>query len=359
MVYQRQFILNLGVLFISTACMSTNRASNVLVFGGQEVVDPSDPVYQSTVSILMNYEGQKLSLCTGTVISPQLVVSSAHCFADFSGDKLWVGFGQDPRAGELFEVTHVAYPAAYYTANALTTGIATYQYDVALLATKQTLSSPLKAVPISNAKDPTSEGLLQAGYGYSDRIKGETRDDLSYPMYGKLRKVSGKTLVQSSEIPQEMRSPLNQDPWVLTSNSGKGADTQGGDSGGPLYHLSDKGLILLGNLRGGSEYRMTDEGYSHYTNLAHYQTWLNCAAASTPYPLPVPLVPSEGVDQMPCEKDAASPIGQLFSRNRKLCQSIPGFDIKPQEGSSCWPATAEACRKLGLGIWNETTATCE
>ena len=81
------------VLFSSSmfGCVQQSKKnSSVKIVGGSEVTDASEATMKSTVALHLGG-----SLCTGTLIGPNQILSAAHCIKE--GSQIQIGYGPTGR----------------------------------------------------------------------------------------------------------------------------------------------------------------------------------------------------------------------------------------------------------------------
>lgn len=359
-----------GLFLLAGSCKHTpHGGSSTKVFRGEvgkDVKDPNDPVYKSTVSILVkDKKGLKGSNCTGAIIDPHYVLTAAHCVRMCIGDcSLYLGYGYDPLENKIRTVDALAMAKTYGIADISTEGD-----DYALFYVKDAFLPPDHAVvPISDIVIPSKEDhFVQAGYGSSLDDDSAGGDD---PLFGKLAKVD------DGRYYSERSSERSID--IVHSTR---ASVRGGDSGGPLYRVGPNGkLALQGILR--SSGPTSEAAFSaRYTNAVLLVSWIKSltSSSSTPMTSPLPQIEHEAlVNAAPGEKliDANSYRKFLLDK----CESTRGWSLKvdPRVESvdyeTCMPATREAChtyslKDFGSMFWStkqdfclltpETQAECE
>jgi hypothetical protein len=254
----------------------------------------SDPIYAAT-GYLRSAGGQ---FCTGTLISPTTVLSSAHCFVFPSGavavhTQVMFGLG-DTIADFASNVSSLVLNPLF---NPLALDV---QFDLALL----TLSSPINGVTPAKLWAGNPLGLAATIIGYGDQGTGVSHVD---PV-GAPRKLAAQNvidMVASDSLQFDFDRP---DGFVCTNppfstgcpNLMGGASPlllEGtpatGDSGSPLFALVNGSPFIVGTLFGGQGSNLySDRSFYNRVALAENMAFLteNGVTFSTPVPEPGTLV---------------------------------------------------------------------
>lgn len=212
------------------------------------LVDANDPVAKSTVAIYLDMTKiapgetgavEVQNICSGTLVSPTLVVTAAHCVADVAEEigitteevtkSLMVGFGlkvtkklSDP-AVKLIGSRGIKVHEKYVVGEI---DNSKPRYDVALIRLSESAPAGFITAGLSNNKSLLVKGLevVTAGYGL---ISAAPMKDTEA-----LRKVSVKI-----DNPN-----LSESQFTYVDTKG----TCSGDSGGPAYVMSSGRPVLVG-----------------------------------------------------------------------------------------------------------------
>lgn len=260
-------VQNLSALFAVVAALSFtacqknagtmyNNADSAQIIGG-EVVQPSDIVVNSTVALKYIQGNNAYAMCTGTLISPNLVLTAAHCLRGQSKSQIRIGFSinvinkLDPET--MVEVADMVIHPKYGSTGRLN--------DVALIALAKTAPAPYKPVGIISDKYKMEIGMpmLLAGYGVINDANGEDTEAL--------RKVT---------VP--MAKIIDADAILVTDQT-KNTGACNGDSGGPAYLEKDGLLYVYGITRGPHANAPHCHAYGEYTWASKFETFILESAA--------------------------------------------------------------------------------
>lgn len=250
----------LAAAVVLAACASANdhegrealgRASAPVING--EVDTP--PRYDSTILIQTVLSGGYGAGCTGTLISPHVVITARHCVsnynessrtfgADYDPKNMYIWYGTEPRGSEDNLVARIVHPGGSYIEN----------NDFAILVLKYAATKIPFAQIRLNAPPVKGERVAVAGYGLTNTDTGTPtglhkryrRENLNIAAVGPVESygIGAKEIVMGESICQ-------------------------GDSGGPVYAQTSVALLAVTS-RGGNGKAPTAT-----------QPWLGCVGSST------------------------------------------------------------------------------
>jgi len=240
-----------------------------LIIGG-EAPAPKDPVRKSTVGVFdPSPDGRGGSLCTGSLIRKDMVVTAAHCIQP-GGPKPVVIFGDDMRSPVAIrrESQSIAVNPKWQT-NA---GRGMDQGDIALIKMRGDAPKGYSRVPsIASESDIDSvKSVTIAGYGVSNALTHEGA--------GRLRRAD----VGMADV----RKGASE--MILDQRHGRGACH--GDSGGPAF-VKKGGRIALAGVTNRSYPNSAPDDCAHqsvYTKVPAYRNWIRSSEKKMDSATPVP-----------------------------------------------------------------------
>ena len=255
-----QALLPLAALGLVSACNSRtapNTDSTITIVGGKSVTSAT-PGRASVVGLV----GRGGGLCTGTLVSANVVATAGHCLLDGGMDK--VVFGEDVDSPN-------AVTREIVSSDSLLTDIDTFpSLDVGWVKFKGKLPAGYKPAKILDDVSKLKAGQILTLIGF-----GKTGDSEDSP--------AGKRLTVNSIFSKFVDNEIYKNIIVVGPNLGKG-DCHG-DSGGPTFARVDGEVLLVSTLSGIDE-KLTPEmtcesGHTVHNFLGAYKSWIESSSGAT------------------------------------------------------------------------------
>ena len=233
-----------GTLVVAPAAGARNRAPSVLrhtrahvaVIGGQSVQAGTFP----WMAYVLDFRGNEVGQCSGTVVAPDLVLTAGHCAEDMQTGVVNEASGYRIITGNV----DWAAPAAERQVSGVTRVIACPCFDrhtlVGAVALLQ-LSTPTTAPVVTLASSPRGgTGALMAGWGKTYSKQDSPVERLQW----------ARTVVQGPEWCEREASLFSPASNVCTIDpSAHQTGVCNGDSGGPLLEAEPSaagGMVQIG-----------------------------------------------------------------------------------------------------------------
>jgi len=226
-------------------------------------VDNGDPA----VVMLRSSQG---GYCTGTLASPTVVVTAAHCVDGVTVRS--VGFGVNGQSTPVTVRAQIAHPR--WNGSALNAG-----YDVAVLLLQNSVSG---VIPV-----PVSTDVREGRPGDAVRIVGYGNNQTTGSGFGTKRQASIRVVA-----PARSDGGVSQDKFVKVWDPNTGTQTCNGDSGGPVFYRGADGRErIVGVTSYGYE---GCRGGALHTRVAFYREFLDdyLSLAGNPSPSNDNVAPS-------------------------------------------------------------------
>lgn len=243
-------MLGLRIVICTLAAVSMTPA--LAIVGG------APPAPENLARSVVMVVGSFGTLCTATVIAPDLLLTVAHCVEPGAEYKLVdATSGQSPVLKDIARIErHPRFELKKLFAHLATA-------DVALLKLAASLPAEFAPLPLDEETHPATAGdsFTVAGYGVGVRGKNDSG--------GMLRTA---TLIALDD-PDAAQMRL-VDPRTQGKRAGLGACTS--DSGAPALRKSDSGLVVVGivSWSTGPDRHGGCGGMTGVTALARYRDWI-------------------------------------------------------------------------------------
>jgi len=306
-----------------------------LIIGGEVVTDKS-PLAQSVVS-LVDVNGPKIEeFCTGTIVSPRVILTATHCLEREFYLPFKVAYGTSSSTAKLYEVESVKLNLQNYYRK-MWREENWSAIDVAIILLKEPIEgNPLKII---SPKDyDLSRPIRQVGFGCRS---ASCEEDATATDYGELYKLE-------TNLISEIQGTLIKVIEFAESRSASG------DSGGPLLNSENE---ILGVVSSGF---VEPEAYANYVAPYFFINWMNCAL---PADAQIKVSNRPLAEQVECDGIPLKDYRDLMTMRRQQCQDqLPGFDII---NSYCFPNNEKTCleesvRYPNRGLtWNPQNNSCD
>lgn len=252
------FVPPSGSLEEFTADCNTQKLA---IVGGQRVT-AAHSIALSTVKIMFTFKGS----CTGTLLSPTVILTAAHCMANSQDVSLLsLGLGPEGKATDITIAEIIVHPD-FKGLDGLKRDDQESLNDVALIRLSKPVPSPYRGVPIANPQAfQAGDKAVTAGFGALAEKDLQVRP---------LSAVATKLL--------KLMPELNE----IQLETGTGVGPCYGDSGGPTYIMdptsTDSCLQLVGVTTGPSRGKnyICDEGSGTLMDVTRFQEWIQSSISA-------------------------------------------------------------------------------
>ena len=291
------------------------------VWSGNPVAPGS---HRAVALVLANRTGERVDVCSGTLVAPRYVLTAAHCIGDIPGQPLDVALGGTDVAKPFDEVYsaggHAVHPD--WAANP-------QRFDIALIE----LPTESKIAPMTLA-GASEDGLRApgakvtlAGWGSIDgsgRGTGILRDGLT-----NVRPWRDCSAAYANFAPESM-----------VCADGKTIDSCRGDSGGPLLARAARGPVVVGVTSFGAACDVAAVGA--YTWVGATRQWIDDTIASGISPFTTRAVLRTSETSVPRGRAVAF-TAKLLRRTDDLALGRQQVDLQHRgAGSSEWQTVERA-----------------
>lgn len=225
------------------------------IIGGQDL-SLNSQINFSVVAIINTSDLGSFSICTGTFITKNIILTAAHCVSKNSSE-IWIKFGNsifsDKKSISLSVKNIIQHPNYESQKNDLAL--------VQIINDKNILIQPVALASDLDILKPNNFILFGYGVNTSDESVADQMQGV-----GDLRKLQILSKFISSE----------SDKFIVDQSNGYGVCS--GDSGGPAFVLNAKNKYVLMGVASGvrqSESQTECSNQSEFTKVSAYQDWIS------------------------------------------------------------------------------------
>lgn len=252
---------------LSDGLVCTDEVSGIV---NGHIAQKADALSSSTVLLITENKKQDLSVCTGTLIEKNIVLTAAHC----SAHKMYVTFVRNVGClGKMTKIPARAVTRSLIRRNNLPEDLNLASDDLMLLRFDGSAPQGFypRALPEKNLRVTASDTLLMAGYGRTTE-KAEDSGVLRFT------ETSAHNLLGNIYFPHSNQYKEVERALILDQRR---TGVCQGDSGGPLYIKSPYGLTLIGvtslgvdNTSANSKGEKVCQGVALFTDVRAHLDWI-------------------------------------------------------------------------------------
>lgn len=242
----------------SDSVINKNLSAQNAIINGKAALE-TDAITASTVSLMIRWDGELYSICSGTLISEDLILTAGHCLMAVDDPKdLMIFFGpvlpKNISDSRLLAVESAKANPNFEPSEDEDADPATRLNDIGVIKLKAKAPAGTVAVPVLSPESElkAQQSLLLAGYGMVIEKPRTSAKGLNY------------TTVPLAEITDET--------ILVTDQKVSGACS--GDSGGPAYVQTPNGLAVVGATRGPKEPAVDCHHFGEYTYASKFKDFI-------------------------------------------------------------------------------------
>ncbi|XP_018496173.1 chymotrypsin B [Galendromus occidentalis] len=240
--------------------VSAPRNADLYIINGDPAPPNSFPWQVSLQKVVSNFWTEKhVHVCGGTLISPSLVVTAAHCIQENAEYRIVAG------SNDLQSFRHkIGYPRNITVHPEYDSTI--IRNDIAVIKLHRNFTLSPSLMPIQMAENGSLSNCVTSGWGTTSANEDE------YPLI--LRKVKLDLVNQEKcrRLYMDVRDVVIDEKHICAGGNGKAACN--GDSGGPLVCLNGVGVPVLTGI---TSFGVANCGDSHptvFTRVSTYHDWV-------------------------------------------------------------------------------------
>jgi hypothetical protein len=290
------------------------------------------------VAIIFEEDGREKSVCTGTRISPNVVITAWHCVNSFENFPIGVRQSLEPLDTHynLEKIAKITFPGLTddFFNDYLFKSFFGSKHDIAILILEESTLNPF--LSISSKLEINS--FIQLGYGMDSHE--DTKD--SYPL---------------SYLDNGIISPVSTNLMINILN--EQSSLRDGDSGGPLIIKNGSEYQVVGILSDANPSPLEEiiNGSSNYTDLKYFSDWLSSFTKIH--------VPTSEVTQYNREKNIFLTKKNIRKTYAQLCKNLSqkyGSHWSFNSDMDCMPGEESTCEEVSGPIfpvkWDSELKKC-
>ncbi len=251
---------------------------NFSIVGGKQLA-PGNDLSSSTVLILDVNLSDETSICTGTLIADNIVLTAAHCKPSAFSTSVVV-FSNSIPCATAQNVADVGRKVVAYTKHpSYRTRDNSSTYDLLLLKLEDKAPAGFypRKLPQQDPQHLSTQNVVMAGYGITSE-KSKDSGVLRYTTADATR-LSRNSVTYTGYYGRKTESLSKT--WALDQTQNNGVCS--GDSGGPLYMKTPDGLVLIGVTSRGVDPNAADtddqgrvcHGFTLFTDVFSHLGWIH------------------------------------------------------------------------------------
>lgn len=248
---------------------------------GGEVLGSGNILSQSTVMVVHVNTKKETSICTGTLIDDDKVLTAAHCISPFSMGTTGIAFTNNVSCAEQAPIRtlrriskSVSHDNYNYWARDIS-ALNNASHDLAILKFEGSIPEGYKVRPLPQPTffTATTDTLVMSGYGRTSENDEKSSGTLRFTT------LPATAILGTSVYIPLLKRTISIEKSLLVDQATRGVCS--GDSGGALYVNNANGLTLVGITSMGIDNRAEDadkvqvcHGVSLFTDVREHLDWI-------------------------------------------------------------------------------------